>query len=855
MAGQKPIPDRSKTISVDFPMLGLDETRAFQKQRTGTTPDASNVCGFDPGTDRARGGSREGISKYVPGKVNGTNSIQDTTDTFLATSSVTAQGVGYNTTGTGVIKFAGTSDGSTIYTSSALGIAIAIGYDDEGNCYVGGHVNSPNTPFLVKVSPTGTLLWSASANVLGQQSISGNGLVVYQGIVYLLLSASGKAMLFRFTTDGVASDGGAAWKTEADGLPPPGHSGTVMAITGNKLGLGGKIGSNVVLVRVALPTGAVASPVTVKAVSSSGSVLGVAADLAGNFYFSSLVDSTAYLLKIRTDDVVETTLSGGSTVTADGICYDALNDRLGVVGDTSIFGATNKSFATLNPSTGAIQLSANVNSITVWNRIAVDRNGIFYLACATSIVKYNADTATVIWSASKTAGNEIACAPYPASVDGSNIMSSTRVTRRLVVAGGCIRKFTGSAISTITGGEGALNSTAAVVFSAINGLGVYFVDGGQYRVYDGDGDTVSTWAATAGTMPVDSDGERCRLICTWRARTVLSGLRGDPQNIFGSAVNDPTDFDYSPTSQTPTQAFAANIAPMGMPGDLVNCIFPLSDDVLFVGMDHTLGLVRGDPNSGGEIDRISTAIGCAWGRPICMGPDGAIYFMSSRGAVYMMTTTNPPVRMSQQISRRLETINMATSIIRLAYDDRRQGLYVFITPLDSTETTTHFWWEARTNAWWPLEFANTNHNPKVVHVFDGDDPDDRVMLLGSWDGYLRFVDVAATKDDGTNIASRVLFGPILSSVQDEMTVRELQPILADDSGSVTWGVKVGRTANEARDAEPFRTGSWIAARNYSEYVRASGHVVFIEISSMNRWAMEQIRAVIEGEGMVRRRGR
>jgi hypothetical protein len=48
-----------------FPVSGLATDDAYAEQRPGTTPDAVNVRTQDSFEDRARGGSRPGLAKYI----------------------------------------------------------------------------------------------------------------------------------------------------------------------------------------------------------------------------------------------------------------------------------------------------------------------------------------------------------------------------------------------------------------------------------------------------------------------------------------------------------------------------------------------------------------------------------------------------------------------------------------------------------------------------------------------------------------------------------------------------------------------------------------------------------------------
>ena len=87
-----------------------------------------------------------------------------------------------------------------------------------------------------------------------------------------------------------------------------------------------------------------------------------------------------------------------------------------------------------------------------------------------------------------------------------------------------------------------------------------------------------------------------------------------------------------------------------------------------------------------------------------------------------------------------------------------------------------------------------------------------------------------------------------------MLLKDVQAVLAEDSGDVTYEVFVGTTAEEALASEAVESGTWSAGRNPVSFVRRAGHAVYVKISSQERWAMENIRARVAARGKVRRRG-
>lgn len=440
---------------------------------------------------------------------------------------------------------------------------------------------------------------------------------------------------------------------------------------------------------------------------------------------------------------------------------------------------------------------------------------------------------------------------------GGNVQSSqsARLVTLVAVSQGNVKVANpGDTVwTTPTNGLAALN-TSGVIFSAANAGSLYFADGTNWKYYRPADNTVHPWVATAGTLPVDSAGNKPRLIVTWRGRTVLSGLLKDPQNWFMSAVDAPGDFDYGPLSVTPTQAVAGNNSTLGLVGDVVNCMIPFTDDVLIFGGDHTIWIMQGDPMDGGRIQLVTNLIGMAWGAPWCQGPNGEIYFFSNQCGIYVMTPGQPIQRISQPIDNLLKTVNTGSNTIRMVWDDRFQGFHVFVTKTSGSHRAVHAFYEARAGAWFTDSFGNNDHNPLCCCTFDGNTSDDRVALIGSWDGYVRFLDAAATDDDGTEITSTVVIGPFLTADLDEVLLKDVQALLGATSGVVSYSFHVGQSAETALAATAVATGTWDANRNLSDFVRRSGHAIYVRITATNQWAMESIRLRLVSLGKVRRRG-
>jgi hypothetical protein len=434
-----------------------------------------------------------------------------------------------------------------------------------------------------------------------------------------------------------------------------------------------------------------------------------------------------------------------------------------------------------------------------------------------------------------------------AAYSGANTLD-TRTIKGIAVAGGTIKTFT-SSFATPTNGSTALASAAPVIHSTSFYDDVYFADGTNTKFYDSSTDTVSAWPSTAGSHP----GGGCRLIATYRNRIILSGLASDPQNFFASAVGLPGDFDYSPATITSEIAFAGNSGNAATIPDKITALCPIpQSDVMLFGCDHSIYQMTGDIAAGGKIDDLSTTIGMAYGKAFCFNPEGLCYFFGSRGGVYVVAANSTPTRLTgDKIDERLASVDLSDTLVTMAWDDRQQGACLFFTPLDGSASTNYFY-DQRNDSWWKDVFADANHNPVSVHLFDGDTEGDRAILTGSQDGYIRKIDITATNDDASAISSYIYIGPLYFKGAANVLLKELQATLGVSSSDVTLEVFKGESAQAAFTATvPSFTDTIIAGRNWARHPRTRDETLFLKLSNSvasQAWAMEKIDVVLRGTG-------
>ena len=380
--------------------------------------------------------------------------------------------------------------------------------------------------------------------------------------------------------------------------------------------------------------------------------------------------------------------------------------------------------------------------------------------------------------------------------------ATLRQTDIVYAVGGSLYMGTNAEVPTLVTGGTTVLSTQICPQVAYHSGYLYLVDGLSIVMVNVSTRTVEAYAATVGTAPTD-----CTLACVYRGRLVLAAPRDMPQNLFFSRVGVTTDWDYA--AVTSDAAFAGNASLAGRIGEPVICLMPAGDDLLLIGGDHNVWVVRGDPGFGGTIDQISDAIGILGPNAWCKAPDNTIYFIGTGGLYKMAPGSSTPEDISgDKYNQFFASLNRGACYIQMAWDRDNHGAYIFISPVN-TGAAVHLWYDARTNGLWPLQFPNA-HGPVSCLVYDGDSPTDRVLLLGGRAGLVQKMDNTVRKDDGSTISSYVVLGPFRPSSGDSIltgaTFEFGELSAADLATPALWAVtatlRAGKTAYDVTEGTP-----------------------------------------------------
>ena len=866
-----------RDVTLSFPYSGLSEGVSFDGQPDMTSPDLSNVVPYDPLTGRKRGAQRVGLSKYEATQID-TAPVQElihlagpgfVNQIGNGSSIVSAEGLGVphawvmlDTNGVAIVSV--DDQGATDLQQSS--------WDTDCNAYVTATVTAnQNDVKLMKYSPAGVLIWSQTITVATTAPARRlvRGQFQLKNMIYVLWDGDGayEGSIRRYHI----SDG-----TEVDASP-------FVAAVGNVAGLRNSLGDQVSwlhantsrlcwaqwdnsdfklsLVFINPDSGDTVSTVVLHdgthVITDNVRFWGLASDGLGFFYvhyhkgdITGPPDGHVRKYDIDGNKQWEQTYVD---ISNDNYALTFLpdTDHIAISGN-DVFGVA-YSLVLLDVSDGAIAQQLDpFSDISATGYVAVSASdGFGGLICSSAnlfqnrLRRLSTDFTTVLWT--YTNNDEL----EPMSSCSRPVVLQTgvkqRYVRSLAVCGGTVKRFDNDVDGAVlvTNGNDVL-SNRPIIFGTVFLQDVYFADGETTKYYAAVTNSIETWTPSSGSLPIDGNGLRARLIDTWQGRVCLSGLPGDPQNWFLSAINNPLDFNYGNDPQTVTDAVSGSLSDAGELGDVVNSMCAFTDDVLLFGCDSSLWQLTGNPAAGGRLDELSDITGMAWGRPWTKQPDGTLWFFGSRGGLYRMVPNSQPERVSlANIDERLATIDMKTRIVRLAWDDRLMGIWITLTSTDQLTAATHYFFDARTEAFFPVSMANLDHEPHVLHVYDGDDPDDRVVLLGCRDGYVRKFDPTATDDDGTAIDSYVMIGPLQGQEQVPLILNEVQATLAIGSSDVTWSLHVGDSAEEAKSATLSATGTLSTGRNQSFRPRVGGHSIYLKLRNATvsqTWALERIAA-------------
>lgn len=794
-----------------FPLKGLDEGWAFGRQPPGTTPDCQNVCPFDPLESRARGGQRPGLSKYFGTRHNGTETLQelisiaDTTITDLdVTETFTqANGVLGNTDWYPcqvAANYANTS-GSYPYVS--------------GNKIVHDDTTASGSIEAAGFHKTAKILRSTFTMTMDVSYVIDTDGYLYAGFIIHSVAptfpdfwaGSWRDITFRWWNDG----GLYKYRIEWNGVSEGWQAETIgsgdwkdhtwwTTARELKLVMDGETGS-------LYAAGTLMETYDPLYAVNTGASVGFYMwknDKAAN---AITIDNWTFTnhdsQSLRCHKIVA--ISGGDIFTG--------NPRVALIAAT---GGTN-----------AVNTSGRVRGEAAFGAIYfADGDPAHYKLWTAST------DAVTVWT--PTAGT----LPMGSDQTAVNITAATPATPSFTVA----EDWSGRAAGDYLLVAGSTSNDGYYTIASIAGTGPTVLTVNE-AVADNTAD---------GTIQYQN--KACKIIKLYRGRIVMAGLETDPQNWFMATVGDALDWDYGATPTTAIMAVAGNNTDVGEAADIITCLAPYSDDLMFIGGDHTLWLMRGDPAASGVIDNISYQTGISGPDAFAFDPDGVFYFFGM-GTLWRIVPNGLPEPISRgRLDAIFGDIDLSVNTVHLTWDNKRHGLFIFIVP-EAEGSMTSYYWDRRTDSFWKFVYPDAC-GPASSHTFDGDKPDDNALLFGSWDGYVLRVDPDADNDFGTAVDSYIYY-PIIAAGHPLRRTRlnRLTAVLDTNSDDVDLSIYAEDTVQKALEATTVRVARTLSGGRNAILARVAGDAIAIKLSNATvdeNWAIENLVAHTEVTGRVRK---
>jgi len=249
-------------------------------------------------------------------------------------------------------------------------------------------------------------------------------------------------------------------------------------------------------------------------------------------------------------------------------------------------------------------------------------------------------------------------------------------------------------------------------------------------------------------------------------RVWLSGDVLYPHQWYATRQNNPWDFLYAQNDAG--SAVAGNNTDAGEVGDIMIDMISYSDDYMVFGCAGELHVMLGNPCAGGRINLMRTT-GLLAPRAWCWDNDQNLFMLANEG----MLQIPPGFGTAGNVTKEtypdfIEDIayNPLVHRITMEYDNAAKGIVIQrVTIADGTNVG--WFYDLRTGGLFPETY------PEEASIFSmwnfiADDPDDRALLIGSQDGYIREWDKSSKSDDAgaagdEAIDSYIGFGPMPTS--------------------------------------------------------------------------------------------
>jgi len=375
------------------------------------------------------------------------------------------------------------------------------------------------------------------------------------------------------------------------------------------------------------------------------------------------------------------------------------------------------------------------------------------------------------------------------------------------------------------------------------------------------------WVPSAGSFP---DGGS-NVMCLYNGRIFMNDMY-HPNQWYCTRQGDPLDLDTSQDDiGAPTSSQVANA---GKVGDSITAFIPYKDHYLIFGCASEIWILRGDPAQGGTLSNLTYEDGLFSPDSWTWDNEGNLYFVGLNGFYKLPIGAGTENVGAKNITENIypslfKTIkpNRRTDRALVEFDKERNGINVSIGLKDGTWSVSWFY-DLKTGGMFPEQYS-ANAVPSSMLYYDSSMFDDRGLLFGSDDGYIRIFDEEAKNDDDgfsdVTIDSYVFLGPIQlkeAEARASLAMNDLQIDLSEDTDGLDWELYAADSAEalvkgvEEGTLTAVATGTFTSG-GHQNSIRKKVRGRFIGIMLNNddaseSWALEGIEIDISFAGQSKR---
>jgi len=249
-------------------------------------------------------------------------------------------------------------------------------------------------------------------------------------------------------------------------------------------------------------------------------------------------------------------------------------------------------------------------------------------------------------------------------------------------------------------------------------------------------------------------------------------LRVNSQEILASRHGDHQDFNYGDHVDDPDRAIPFQLSEAGEVGAAVTALIPHKDRNLLGFTATSMWAIQGEIGEG-EMRNVSREIGCVTARSWAKDHLDRVYFLSSHGLYTCSADGSGLQAISEDaIPQELTGVTDANTVLQYNHADR--GLYIEI-----PTATVSWFFDTERKQFWPYDVGSSNSHVAIGPV---------------------------------RIGQANHFGRLI----------KMHGMIATGSGTVTWRVVTGDTAEDAAANAKAAIEAYEAATSYATYVKATG---------------------------------